>query len=151
MPTDRYSNQNCPIAKTLGVLGDRWSMLIVRDALMGVSRFKQFQSSLGASRNILARRLQQLVTDGLLEQQPVKTGAKHQRYIPTLKCMELAPVLLAMIDWGEKWYPHPNGRRFMMTDSQGGQIGVKACRESDGSPVELASIAIVKGPAADPD
>ena len=93
------SAAECPIARSLGIVGDGWSLLIVRDAVRGKSRFGEFQKSLGIARNILAARLKALVACGILEQ--TEAGA----YRLTDKGEELKPVLGAFWNWGTKWVP----------------------------------------------
>jgi DNA-binding HxlR family transcriptional regulator len=93
----------CSIEESLSVIGDRWSLLIVRDVLRGINRFDSLQKGLKISRNILTSRLEGLEQAGILEKKPVKNGAKRMLYSPTPKCMELVPVLIALISWNTKW------------------------------------------------
>src|SRR6218665_3382484 len=93
------SGAACPIARSLGILGDGWSLLIVRDAVMGKSKFGEFQKSLGIARNILSARLKGLVSCGILEQ------TAEGDYVLTDKGNELRPVLGAFWDWGTKSVP----------------------------------------------
>jgi DNA-binding HxlR family transcriptional regulator len=93
------SGAECPIARSLGLLGDGWSLLIVRDAVHGKTKFGEFHKSLGIARNILSARLKNLVRCGILEQ----TAAGDYRL--TQKGEELGPVLGALQDWGTKWVP----------------------------------------------
>jgi DNA-binding HxlR family transcriptional regulator len=83
------------------VIGDRWSQLIVRDAFDGVSRFGDFQVSLGVARNILANRLKALVQEGVLEVQPASDGTAYQQYVLTPKGEALFPVVVGLRQWGE--------------------------------------------------
>ena len=92
----------CPVARSLDSIGEWWSLLIVRDALMGKRRFGEFQQSLGAARNILAARLKKLVACGILERSPAPQGSRSE-YLLTDKGRELGTVLLAMRPWGAKW------------------------------------------------
>ena len=93
------SGAECPIARSLGILGDGWSLLIVRDAMGGTSRFSAFYKSLGIARNILSVRLKGLVACGVLAQ------TADGDYVLTDKGHELRPVLGAIGDWGGKWVP----------------------------------------------
>lgn len=93
------SGAECPIARSLGIVGDGWSLLIVRDAALGRSRFGEFHRSLGIARNILSARLRVLVACGILEQ------TEAGDYLLTPKGEELGPVLGAFSDWGTKWLP----------------------------------------------
>ena len=116
-----YENQDCSAARTLEVVGERWSLLILRDAMFGgFTRFSQFQKSLGIATNILAKRLEGFVAAGLMEQ-PRSSGAQAE-YLLTQKGLELKPVIIALTEWGDKWVqPGP----------------VEFQHESDGRPVEL--------------
>lgn len=94
---------NCSVARTLAVIGERWTMLILREAFMGRHRFDDFQRNIGIARNILATRLRALVKDGILERS--RADGEHARveYRLTRKGMELYPVMVAMLKWGDAW------------------------------------------------
>lgn len=89
----------CPIARSLGILGDGWSLLIVRDCMRGATKFGEFQRSLGIAKNILSARLKALVACGILEQ------TADGEYRLTKKGDDLKPVLTAFWDWGTRWVP----------------------------------------------
>jgi len=92
------NDADCPIARALDAVGDWWSLLIVRDAMLGLRRFGEFQKSLGMAKNILTARLRDLVADGILEAVP--NGA-HKDYVLTPKGRDLFTVLVALRQWGE--------------------------------------------------
>lgn len=92
----------CPVARSLDVVGDRWSLLIVRDAFDGVRRFGDFQRGLGVARNILADRLHKLVEAGVLELQAASDGSAYQEYVLTAAGERLFPVVVALRQWGER-------------------------------------------------
>jgi DNA-binding HxlR family transcriptional regulator len=96
---------NCPVARSLDVIGDWWSLLIVRDAFRGLRRFGQFRNSLGLARNILTVRLRGLVADGILRLAPTADGSAYQDYVLTQKGRDLLPVLVALRQWGMKNFP----------------------------------------------
>ncbi len=99
-----YENQACSAARALEIVGERWSLLILRDALFaGHARFSQFQKSLGLAPNVLAKRLESLVADGILEAKPSKSGSEHVVYVPTAKGLDFRPVIMALTFWGDKW------------------------------------------------
>jgi DNA-binding HxlR family transcriptional regulator len=100
MRRKNLSGAACPIARSLDVIGDWWSLLIVRDALRGTSRFSDFQKSLGVSKNILTRRLRALVEQGVLEQMPATDGSAYHEYRLTEKGRGLFKVLVALGQWG---------------------------------------------------
>lgn len=96
----------CPVACALDMFGDRWTLLVVRDLMLGKSRFKDFSASPeGIPTNILADRLERLVSGGLVEQAPASEGAKRMIYQLTEKGRSLGPVLRHIRDWGLHWEP----------------------------------------------
>jgi DNA-binding HxlR family transcriptional regulator len=99
-----YEGQNCSIARTLEVVGERWTLLILRDACVrDVRRFVDFQRSLGIARNVLAVRLQRLCEHGLLERRPYREGSELFEYHPTAKGLDLFPVLATLMHWGDRY------------------------------------------------
>lgn len=86
----------CPIARSLDVIGDWWSLLIVRDAMLGLRRFGEFQKSLGLSKNILTQRLKSLVANGILDSVPASDGSAYRDYVLTRKGRDLSTVLIAL-------------------------------------------------------
>ena len=96
------SGAACPIARSLDVIGDWWSLLIVRDALRGMRRFSEFHKSLGVSRNILTMRLRALVAQGILEMIPAADGSAYREYRLTEKGRGLFKVLVALSQWGQE-------------------------------------------------
>lgn len=97
-----YENQICSLARTLEVVGERWTLLIIRDALLGVRRFDEFQESLGIARNVLTDRLTRLVEDGMLEREPYQDRPVRYEYGLTRKGRELGGAVLAMMQWGDR-------------------------------------------------
>lgn len=93
----------CSVARTLEAIGDQWSFLIVRDALVGRRTFTDFQRSLGVSRNVLTQRLDHLVENQILRKQPTSPGGKRNLYELTERGKELFPIVVAMLQWGDKW------------------------------------------------
>lgn len=90
----------CPIARSLDVIGDWWSLLIVRDPMLGLRRFGEFQKSLGLSKNILTQRLKRLVANGILDSVPASDGSAYRDYVLTRKGRDLSTVLIALRQWG---------------------------------------------------
>jgi DNA-binding HxlR family transcriptional regulator len=93
----------CSIARTLEVIGDRWTLLILRDAFKGVRRFDDLQRDLGIARNILTDRLQKLVDHGVLDRTPYQSRPLRYEYRLTPKGRDLSPALVALMHWGDKW------------------------------------------------
>jgi DNA-binding HxlR family transcriptional regulator len=99
-----YENQECSAARALELVGERWSLLVLRDAIFrGYVRFSDFQRSLGVAPNILARRLERLVEAGIMEARPSAGNADHRDYVLTQKGMDFKPVVIALTAWGDKW------------------------------------------------
>lgn len=109
-------DEPCPVARSLDVVGDRWSWLIVRDAFDGVRRFGDLQRSLGVARNILSDRLHKLVDDGVLETQAASDGTAYQEYVLTAKGESLFPVVVAMRQWGERHLFERGERHSVLVD-----------------------------------
>src|SRR5262245_39078479 len=95
---------HCPIARSLDHVGDWWHMLIIRDALHGLTRFEQFQKSLRIAPNILTRRLAALVEAGILERRRYNDRPPRNEYVLTQKGLDFRPVLLALLAWGNKHF-----------------------------------------------
>jgi DNA-binding HxlR family transcriptional regulator len=93
----------CPIARSLDSLGDWWSLLIIRDAFLGIRRFSEFQKNIGIAKNILTVRLRALVDDGILTTAPASDGSAYQEYVLTPKGREVFPVLVALRQWSEEF------------------------------------------------
>lgn len=102
MKRKSYTEMPCPIAQCLEIVGEWWSMLIIRDAFRGLKRFDEFQKSLGIAPNILTRRLNDLVEYGILERQNYGESAKRYEYVLTKAGEDLAPLLIVMFEWGNK-------------------------------------------------
>lgn len=101
MLPSEYEEQNCAIARSLEVVGERWTMLIVRDAMLGIRRFEDFQARLGTSRTVLTARLSQLVERGVLERVLYQHRPDRYEYVLTERGVALWPVLIALAQWGQ--------------------------------------------------
>ena len=113
MKLKSFEHFNCSLAQTLSVIGEHWTMMIIRDAFFGIRRFDAFQKDLGIARNILSDRLKKLVAAGILEKVAV-AGATEYRL--TEKGLALQPVMISMTHWGDTYMPHPEGRRLTFVD-----------------------------------
>jgi DNA-binding HxlR family transcriptional regulator len=99
-----YENQECSAARTLELVGERWSLLILRDAMFrNYTRFSQFEKSLGIATNILAKRLEGFVAADLMERRQPGAYGEQAEYLLTQKGLELKPVIIALTEWGDKW------------------------------------------------
>lgn len=106
----------CAIARSLGAIGDYWSLLIIRDALAGKRRFGEFQKNLGLAKNILSTRLQKLVERGILVTAPASDGTAYKEYVLTRKGKKLYLVLIALWQWGEEFCFAPGELTYDMVD-----------------------------------
>jgi DNA-binding HxlR family transcriptional regulator len=124
MQRTSFEDMNCSVAQCLEIVGEWWSLLIVRDAFLGVTRFDDFQSRLGISRNILAQRLNRLVDNGVLKRKPYQEHPPRSEYRLTDKGRDLWHVITAMRQWGDRWAA-PDGAPIKIKHSACGRI-VKA-------------------------
>lgn len=105
----RFDGMDCSIARALDEVGEWWTLLIVRECTQGSRRFDEFQSGLGIARNVLTARLERLIELDILERFPVAERANTFGYRLTSKGADLYPVLVALMQWGDKWL-RPNGK-----------------------------------------
>lgn len=108
----------CSVARSLDIIGDWWTLLIVRDALAGLRRFGEFQRSLGAAKNILTTRLRSLVAQGILETAPASDGSAYLEYRLTDKGRALVPVLIALSQWSSAYVFDTEELRITPVDKQ---------------------------------
>jgi len=116
-----FAGDDCPIARSLEALGDWWSLLIIREALLGVSRFGEFQKKLGLAKNILAVRLRTLVDRGILATAPASDGSAYQEYRLTEKGRGAFPILVALRQWSEEFDQHPEEITTFLVDRASGK------------------------------
>jgi DNA-binding HxlR family transcriptional regulator len=102
---DELATDWCPVARALSVIGDRWTMLIIRDCFLGKSRFEEFQTSLGVTRHVLSDRLKRLVDQGVLERNAYSQRPLRHEYRLSEKGRDFAPALIGLKDWGKKHMP----------------------------------------------
>jgi len=138
----------CSVAQCLEVAGEWWSMLVVRDAFLGVSRFDDFQERLGISRNILNQRLRRLVEAGVLKKVPYSEHPPRYDYRLTEKGRDLWPVLIAMRQWGDR-YAAPEGPPLEVVHTSCGEVAevVPTCSVC-GEPLGPRDVRAVAGPGA---
>jgi DNA-binding HxlR family transcriptional regulator len=127
---------SCPIARSLDVIGDWWSLLIIRDAFMGARRFGEFQKRLGLAKNILTVRLRTLVDHGILTTEPAADGSPYRDYVLTPKGRGLFPVLVALRQWSEEFDERPEEIATMLIDRRSGRpVRKLALCAEDGRPL----------------
>lgn len=127
-------NEPCPVARSVDIVGDRWSLLIVRDAFDGMRRFSDFQRSLGVARNILSNRLRMLMEAGILTTQAASDGSSYQEYVLTPKGEGLFPVVVALRQWGERHRFAPGERHSVLVNTRTGKpVRYMAPQDADGT------------------
>jgi DNA-binding HxlR family transcriptional regulator len=104
-----YVGQVCSVARSLEVVGERWTLLILRDSLFGFTRFEDFRERLGIASNVLSARLERLCEEGLLDRRLYQEHPERHEYVLTPKGRELAPALMMLMKWGDRHYPTPAG------------------------------------------
>jgi DNA-binding HxlR family transcriptional regulator len=112
-----YPNQYCPMAATLEVIGERWTILIVRDLFLGLRRFDDLQRKLGVARNILQSRLERLMEHGVVRREPYQEHPVRYEYRLTEKGIDLWPVLMSLLQWGDRYAIE--GERPMIIEHRG--------------------------------
>jgi len=147
MLKNTYDDQDCSIARTLEVIGERWTILIIRDALLGIRRFDQFLNSLGVARTVLTDRLRGLVEDGILERVQYQDHPVRHEYPLTAKGRELAPIVISMMQWGARHEPGPDGppRRAEHRDCGGEAVVAMVCSDCR-RPLGPNEVVIVSNP-----
>jgi DNA-binding HxlR family transcriptional regulator len=144
-----YPDQVCSIARSLEVIGERWTLLILRDALLGAERFEEFQDKLGIASNVLTDRLKLLCGEGVLERLPDERRPGRRRYSLTEKGRELGPALIMLMKWGDRHYPTPGGPpRLTLHAGCGGNVGADLHCERCGAHVDAAALDLPDGPGA---
>jgi DNA-binding HxlR family transcriptional regulator len=103
MRFEELARENCSIARTLSVLGERWTLLVLRQSFLGVKRFDDFQAGMGIARNTLTDRLNRLVDEGILERRPYLERPPRHEYKLTQKGRDLYPVLVTLMQWGDRY------------------------------------------------
>lgn len=147
MERTNFGLMECPIARSLGNVGERWSFLVLRDAFQGLKRFDEFQRSLSIAPNILSRQLKILTENGLLETQRYSSHANRFEYVLTQKGRDFFPVIAAMMAWSNK-YLAPEGTALELADRTTGEIFRPRVVNDHGVPVSLDNVVVVPGPAA---
>jgi DNA-binding HxlR family transcriptional regulator len=142
-----YPDQVCSIARSLEIVGERWTLLILRDAVLGLQRFEDFQESLGIASNVLTNRLRLLCDQGVLERSPDGERPGRPKYTLTDKGRELAPALIVLMKWGDRHYPSPTGPpRLTLHADCGGNVGADFRCERCGGKVGFGEFDLRPGP-----
>jgi DNA-binding HxlR family transcriptional regulator len=141
-----YDDQQCSIARALEIVGERWTILVLRDAFLGVRRFDDFQKDLGVARNVLSDRLARLVDEGLLERRRYQERPDRFEYRLTDKGRDLWPAIFALAKWGDA-HAAPDGppRLFLHRDC-GGEIDERRRCRRCGAELSVRDVRVEPGP-----
>jgi DNA-binding HxlR family transcriptional regulator len=134
-----FSEARCPIARSLDLVGEWWSILILRDAFRGIRRFDDFQASLGIARNMLSRRLKRLVEAGLLETRAYSEHPPRHEYRLTDKGRDFHPVLMTLMAWGNRWVQRER-TAIAVSRRSGAPLDLVLVDRATGEPVTPASV-----------
>ncbi len=149
----RYTTENCSIARSLDILGEKWTLLILREAFYGLRRFDEFARILGCGRAVLTGRLHTLVDEAILERAPYQQPGSRSRfeYRLTDKGHEIFPVLMALLEWGDRWTADPAGPAVDITHRGCGQpVSLTMTCAADHGPLTVRDIEAKPGPGARP-
>jgi len=149
MERAQYSDTNCSVARTLSVMGDRWTMLVLREAFFGVRRFEAMQRNLGIARNILTDRLQRLVAHGVLARVPYQERPERHEYRLTEKGLDLYAPLIALMRWGDEHMAEPEGPPVVLEHTPCGcrTVPTLSC-SCCGEPLDPREVRPLPGPGA---
>jgi DNA-binding HxlR family transcriptional regulator len=149
MQRTQFGDMACSIARTLDVIGEPWSPLILRNLYIGVTRFEQLQQSLGISRKVLTERLRWLAENGVLERREYSARPPRFEYLLTAKGLELCDLLLVMVRWGDRWLAGEAGppvlyRHHACGESSHVELSCSVC----GEPMRATDVDVLPGPGS---
>jgi DNA-binding HxlR family transcriptional regulator len=149
---NRYENQTCSIAATLDVVGERWSLLIVRNVMLGLRRFEEMQQNLGIARNVLQSRLSGLVEQGVLERRAYQERPARYEYRLTDKGLDLWPTIVALMQWGDRHAAAPAGPPVVLEHRGcGGSVDEHRICARCGERLKVRDVRALAGPGASPE
>ena len=142
----------CSVAQALNLVGDWWTLLVIREAFLGVRRFADFHDHLGIARNILADRLRKLVANEILSREPKGSGDRRYEYRLTEKGRDLWPVLTALRLWGDRWIYGPGKEPLIVRDRDRGAVVTQLLpADAAGRPLDPRRLVTVAGPGTSPE
>ena len=148
MPYRPFERQNCSIARALAILGERWTLLVMREVLLGRRRFAELKRNVGVAPNILSDRLQTLVDHGLLKRRRYSDHPEAFEYVPTPKGVAVNPVLVSLMQWGDE-YASPKGPPRVIVHTSCGHDAHPGLRCSHcGEPIDASDLKVRPGPGA---
>jgi DNA-binding HxlR family transcriptional regulator len=149
MKSSAFPQQTCSVARALEIVGEWWTLLIIREAFFGAQRFSDFEANLGIAKNVLSHRLSKLVATGVMERKPVSGRGNPQHYVLTKQGRELLPVVVALMQWGDRWVHGRDHAPVRVLDrATGEEVSELAVTSPSGCALSLADVAVVPGPGA---
>lgn len=149
MSQKKLDSLNCSVASALELIGEGWTILILREAFFGSRRFEDFQKHLGIARNILTTRLNKLCDSGIMERIPIKEGARRHEYKLTPMGRDLNTVMIALTQWGDRWLQSSDGPPVKFIErATGEEISKISVRTSSGQEIKPHELALIPGPGA---
>ncbi|MEI5996303.1 helix-turn-helix transcriptional regulator [Paraburkholderia bengalensis] len=145
----RFDDMNCSIARALDEVGEWWTLLIVRECTQGLTRFDEFQKELGIARNVLTARLERLIELDIIERYPLPERANTYGYRLTDKGRELYPVLISLMQWGDRWLSRGGKPPLTLVDVESGKpVKPIVVQSRDGRTLSYNDVRFVPGPGA---
>jgi DNA-binding HxlR family transcriptional regulator len=149
MSKQSFANISCSIARSLNVIGERWTPLILRDLFVGVSRFEDIRRDLGIASNVLAARLDTLEQHGVIGRYPYQTAPVRHEYCLTAKGLDLYPVVVTLLAWGDKWLSDAPPVLLVHRDCGQATVAKTVCANCGGE-LNAATATATVGPGAEP-
>ncbi len=147
--TEKFDPLRRSVGHVLDIIGEGWSILIIREAFLGTRRFEEFQGRLGIARNILTARLKKLCANKILDRVPVKEGAKRHEYRLTTKGRDMMPLLIALTQWGDRWVYGENNEPLIFLDREHGEpIAPVEVHSARGKALRPRDVTVRAGPGA---
>lgn len=148
MKRGAFPSQSCSIARSLEIVGDSWTLLVVREAFFGASRFGEFEDTLGIAKNVLSDRLEKLVEHGVLTRTPEPGRGNPAAYRLTDKGRDLLPTLVALMQWGDRWVNRGREPVRLIDRETGEEIAPIATASRDGRSLRAEDVVATPGPGA---
>jgi DNA-binding HxlR family transcriptional regulator len=149
MRHSEFPSQVCSVARSLEIVGEWWTLLIVREAFFGTARFSDFEAHLGIAKNVLTDRLNRLVEAGVMQRTPVPGRGNPVTYRLTDQGRDLLPVVVALMQWGDRWVNGGKAPIRLLDRKTGKEIAPMRVTNADGARLGLRDLVVVPGPGAD--
>ena len=151
VPKQQFTDIACSIARTVGVVGERWTPLIVRDLFAGMTKFEDIRRDLGVASNVLAARLEDLERHGIVERRQYQSAPARHEYLLTERGRDLYPVIATLLAWGDKWLAEPDGPPTLTVHADCGSVtSAKVMCANCGGELNAGNAIHAPGPGAKP-